>query len=435
MSDQPIRRRRTIPLLHGLPPEVGVLSAIAFCVALGFGIVAPAIPVFAKSFNVSTTAATSVVAVFALMRFVSSPGAGWLVNRIGERVTLATGLGIVAVSSALAGLSADFTQLLVLRGLGGLGSSMFTVSALALLLRVVGPAQRGRAAGAFQGGFLAGGVAGPALGGLVTGISLRLPFFIYAATLGVALVVALAFLTRTHLREREEKAGTLTGRGVTMPVALRDSAYRAALSVNFGSGFAFFGLRSAIIPLFVVEGLKRGPEVTGIGLLVSAAVQAALLLPAGRMADTRGRKPALLVGTGAATLGMLLLVVSGSSAMFYVSMAVFGAGSAFLGSAPSAVVGDVTGGARGGIVVAVYQMFSDLGAIIGPLAAGVIVDATGSFALAFGVGTAVGLFGLVMAVLMRETLPTAARGPTAPATAGGASPERVSDHDDSAPPT
>ena len=40
------------PLLRGLPPEVGVLSAIAFCVALGFGIVAPAIPC-SRAFGVS----------------------------------------------------------------------------------------------------------------------------------------------------------------------------------------------------------------------------------------------------------------------------------------------------------------------------------------------------------------------------------------------
>ncbi len=402
-------------MLAGLPREVAVLSAIAFCVALGFGIVAPAIPLFAKSFGVSTTAATAVISVFALMRFVSSPGAGWLVNRIGERTTLAIGLGIVALSSALAGLATDFTHLLLLRGAGGVGSSMFTVSALALLLRVVEPAQRGRAAGAYQGGFLLGGVTGPAVGGLVTGISLRLPFFIYAATLTAALIVALVFLTRTHILEREEDVAEAENSltrdrkperlGIPMSQALRDSAYRAALAVNLGSGFAFFGLRSAVIPLFVVESLQRGPELTGIGLLVSAAVQAALLLPAGRMADTRGRRPALIIGTAGATAAMALLALTTSTPLFLVAMAVFGAGSAFLGSAPSAVVGDVTGGARGGIVVAAFQMCSDLGAIIGPLAAGLIIDATGSFSLAFAVGTAVGLFGLVMTLPMRETLP------------------------------
>jgi hypothetical protein len=84
-------------------------------------------------------AAGAVISVFALVRFASAPVAGRLVNRIGERVVLATGIGIVGVSSLVAGLSGSYAQLLVLRGLGGLGSAMFTVSSFALLLRVVRP--------------------------------------------------------------------------------------------------------------------------------------------------------------------------------------------------------------------------------------------------------------------------------------------------------
>ena len=76
---------------------------------------------------------------------------------------------------------------------------MFSVSALALLLRVAAPDQRGRAAAAFQGGFLLGGVVGPAVGGLVLGISIRLPFFVYAATLGAAVVVVITTLSRSQL--------------------------------------------------------------------------------------------------------------------------------------------------------------------------------------------------------------------------------------------
>ena len=136
------------PWLRGLPGEVGVLAAIAFCVALGFGIVAPAIPVFARTFGVTALLAGAVISVFALMRLITSPGAGALVNRVGERVVLSTGLAIVAVSSFFAGFAQDYVQLLVLRGVGGIGSAMFTVSAMALLLRVAGPEQRGRAASA-----------------------------------------------------------------------------------------------------------------------------------------------------------------------------------------------------------------------------------------------------------------------------------------------
>jgi len=133
--------RRT-PLLSGLPREVAVLSAIAFFVAIGFGILAPALPIFAKTFEVSALQASAVISVFALMRFVFAPIAGILVDRMGERIVLTSGLIIVATSSVIAGFSQTYLQLVAFRGIGGIGSSMFTVSALALLLRVVDSSKR-----------------------------------------------------------------------------------------------------------------------------------------------------------------------------------------------------------------------------------------------------------------------------------------------------
>ena len=69
---------------HDLPPEVAILTSVAFTVALGFGIVAPAIPLFACKFGVSVAAAASVISVFALMRVVGALPAGRMVDRFGE---------------------------------------------------------------------------------------------------------------------------------------------------------------------------------------------------------------------------------------------------------------------------------------------------------------------------------------------------------------
>src|ERR1017187_2104552 len=171
------RRRRG--LFRDLPPEVAILTAISFTVALGFGIVAPGIPGFARHFGVSTAAAATVISAFALMRVVGALPAGRLVDRFGEHWVMAVGIAIVAASSILAGFSASFTQLIVLRGVGGLGSAMFSVSARTLLLVSVPGEHRGRASGLFSGGFLVGGISGPAIGGLVAAWSLRAPFFIY----------------------------------------------------------------------------------------------------------------------------------------------------------------------------------------------------------------------------------------------------------------
>jgi MFS family permease len=407
--------RRT-PLLSGLPREVAVLSAIAFFVAIGFGILAPALPIFAKTFEVSALQASAVISVFALMRFVFAPIAGILVDRMGERIVLTSGLIIVATSSVIAGFSQTYLQLVAFRGIGGIGSSMFTVSALALLLRVVDSSQRGRAASAFQGGFLLGGVAGPAVGGIVVAISIRAPFFVYAAALFMAAIVTLVFLSRAQLFEREEQVSEGQNNKVEeLRLALKDKAYQAALGTNLVSGFVSFGLRSSVVPLFVVEGLDRGASLAGFGFLAAAAVQAIVLLPAGRMADTQGRRKALLYGTIATAIGMVVLTLAdaavnglGKAAMlgtilFLVSMAIQGFGAAFLGSAPSAVIGDVMGGKKGGIVVATFQMMSDVGAVLGPLAAGLLVDLF-DFDWAFAFGALLAILPIFLVIRMPETL-------------------------------
>jgi MFS family permease len=383
-----------------LPPEVAVLTAVAFSVALGFGIVAPAIPLFARQFGVSNFAAGAVISVFAAVRFVSAPVAGRLVNRLGERLVLATGIGIVGVSSLLAGLARSYPQLLVLRGLGGFGSAMFTVSAFALLLRVVAPDQRGRASGAYQTGFLLGGIAGPAFGGPLTAWSLRAPFFVYAATLLLAGTVATVFLAHTALHEREAAAHT-DHAPTPLSTAVRSSAYRAAVVNNFAVGWAVFGVRSSLIPLFVVESLLLGPSWTGAGLVVSAVVQALVLVPAGRLVDTRGRRPFLRGGAAFLLAAGLAMAVAGGAPLFLLGMALYGTGSAFLGVSSAAVVGDVIGG-RGGTPVAAFQMASDAGAFIGPLVAGALADSA-SFEVAFLATAGVSALALASTLVMPET--------------------------------
>jgi MFS transporter, DHA1 family, multidrug resistance protein len=384
-----------------LPPEVAVLTAVAFSVALGFGIVAPAIPLFAKAFGVSNFAAGAVISVFALVRFASAPVAGRLVNRLGERVVLASGIGIVGVSSLLAGLSGSYAQLIVLRGIGGFGSALFTVSSFALLMRVAAPHQRGRSAGTYQTGFLLGAIAGPAFGGPLTAWSLRAPFFVYAATLLVAGAVAMVFLARTALREHEVAAGTADVAPTPLGTAIRSSAYRAAVANNFAVGWAIFGVRSSLIPLFVVEGLRLGPSWTGAGLVLSAVVQALVLIPTGRLVDSRGRRPFLQAGAAFSMAAGVVMALAGSAPLFMIGMALYGTGSAFLSVSSAAVVGDVIGG-RGSTPVAAFQMASDAGAFLGPLVAGLLADAA-SFEVAFLATAAVSGLAFATTLTMPET--------------------------------
>lgn len=395
-----------------LPRDVAAMAVVAFCVALGFGVVAPAIPLFASEFGVSATAAGAVVSAFAFMRFVSALAAGRLVDRFGQRTMLVVGLAVVAVSSLLAGFSGTYAQLLVLRGVGGVGSAIFAVAAVSLVLAVAAADMRGRAMGVYRSGFLLGGMVGPALGGAVLGLSLRAPFFLYAGTLAVAGAAALAFVRRPGTRAtdgdpQESSADTEEPPDRSFREVLALPEYQAALVANAAVGFASFGLRAALVPLFFVQALEAPPGWVGVAFLVSTVVQTALMIPAGRWTDTAGRRPALLVGSSATALGLGVLALSGSVWTALVGMAVFGAGSAYLGTAPGALVGDVAG-RRSGTVVAVFNMASDLGAVVGPVLAGVLVD-RGSFPGAFGAGVAFVVVAGLLGLRLREDTGPAAR--------------------------
>lgn len=389
-----------------LPDEVIALTGVSFSVALGFGIVAPVIPLFARTFDVTALQATAVISVFAFMRFASAAPAGWLVNRLGERAVLWTGLSIVAVSSALAGLSQSYGQLLVLRGLGGTGSSMFTVSAMSLLLRIVTTDQRGRATSKYQSGFLLGSLAGPAVGGLVVGWSMRAPFFVYAATLLMAAVVAYSQLPKRLGHPKHDDRAAAAEPHMPLAAAARLREYWTALTLNLTLGMTVFGMRNALLPLYVVEVLNRGAAMSSIGFLVSTVSQTVVLGTAGKVTDLRGRKPALAIGAFGLAVALALVMLVETLPMYIVYMALLGAATAFLGAGSAAVVGDIVAGRKGGPVVSTYQMTSDLGMIVGPLITGWLLDSSGGYVLPFGFGL---LFALVLVALVLRTPETRTR--------------------------
>ncbi|RUQ87859.1 MFS transporter [Labedella gwakjiensis] len=367
---------------------------------LGFGVVIPVLPVYVRGFGVGYVEVGAVVSAFAVMRLVVAPVVGRIVDRFGERLVLSTGIGIVAVSSGLVGVATSYPQLLILRGLGGIGSAMFSVAAMTLILGVTSATQRGRAVGFWQGGFLIGGMAGPALGGLLTTISLTAPFFFYAATLAVAGTVGLLLLRgRT---EGEETAGGDTG---GFRAVLRDRRFQVASVANLASGWAAMGVRSTLVPVLVVEVLHEEPAWTGIAFAISAVVQTIALGPAGRFVDSVGRRPAIVWSFLLGGAALMAIPFVTELWMLVALLVVYAVAAAFIGTAPSALMSDAAGGRRG-TPVAVFQASADVGAIVGPLAAGALLDAF-SYPAAFGSAAVL----MLAASLFAATLPRPSRTP------------------------
>jgi MFS family permease len=382
-----------------LPREVSILIAASFFVAIGYGIVMPAIPVFAKTFGVSNVAIGMIVSAFAITRFASGLVSGTLTDRFGERNVFAVGVFMVAVFTLLAGIAQNYQQLLIFRAAGGLGSSMFSVAAGSVIMRSVDDQHRGHAQSVYQGAFLLGGIAGPAIGGLLSIISLRAPFFVYSILLFVSGLVALAFLKSNSAVLHTNKSQEIETMNIAQAFTMKP--YRIALVLAFISTWIFFGIRSSILPIFVLEELNSTTAVVGYGLALSAVLQGIFLLRAGRFSDSKGRRSASVIGANAVMLGILLLTFATNIWVYLLSMAVIGFGGAFLATVPASIVGDVIKG-KGGKVIAVFQMAGDAGMIVGPIVIGWLSDLY-SYRVAFGASAAIFLLALYLVYQIPET--------------------------------
>ena len=383
-----------------MPREVSILSAVSFFVAVGFGLIIPAIPIFASSFGVNKTAIGLIISSFAIMRFSSGLISGKLVDRFGERAVLGFGLFMVSFFTLLTALSQSYGQLLTFRSLGGLGSSMFSVSAGSLLMRSVSDDVRARAQSLYNGGFLLGGITGPAFGGVLSAISLRAPFFVYSTTLAIAGTIALVFLSEKRLGKKVDAPTSQVGQ-TTLSQAFKLRPYQVALMLAFINNWILFGLRSSILPLFVTEKLNSTAAIAGLGLTIGALVQGVFMLRAGKYSDSKGRKAAFLFGSAFVLFGILMLAFTTNTALYFISMALFGLGGAFVGTAPGSVVGDIIKG-RGGQVIAAWQMAGDAGMIFGPVIVGLLTDIF-SYQVAFLVSAGIWIIAMVLATILPET--------------------------------
>jgi MFS family permease len=320
---------------------------------------------------------------------------------LGGRRIYIGGLLIVALSTAACAFSQAYWQLLLFRVLSGIGSTMFYVSALGLMIHISPADARGRIAGLFTTSFMVGAVGGPAVGGLAAGWGLTAPFVVYGvALLGVAVVLFYSLRNSALAAPPPPTRST-----VTMREALRVRAYRSALLSNFATGWSAFGLRIALVPLFISDVMGGSVGVIGWVLAAFAGGNALAVVPSGYLSDRMGRRTLLIVGLATSGVATFWLGLVSSLPAFMVAAFVSGATTGIFMSPLQAAVADILGSeARAGLPVAAVQMVTDLGAIVGSLAVGWVAEQL-NFGWGFFISGIVLLIAAVGWVVAPETRP------------------------------
>ncbi len=290
--------------------------AVAFaCVVsfMGIGLVDPILPALSTQLHATPSQVSLLFTSYLVVTAVAMLGVNWVSSRIGAKRTLITGLAVIVVFSALAGLSGSIGGIVGFRAGWGLGNAMFIATSLAVIVA--------SASGGFAGAIVLyeaalglGIAAGPLIGGLLGDISWRGPFFGVAALMAIALIATVVLLDRTPPPTRKvalaEPLLALRHRPLlTMCIAalfynwgfftmLGYAPYPMELSA-IQLGFVFFGW-GLLVAIFSIIGAPRlqarfGTAPSLYGALGSFAI---LLLLIGLFTDTRWALIACVVLSG-----------------------------------------------------------------------------------------------------------------------------------------
>ena len=169
----------------------------------------------------------------------------------------------------------------------------------------------------------------------------------------------------------------------------------------FASGWASFGLRASVIPVFLLEVIQAAPSWIGVGLATGAIVQVILLPFAGRWADRWVFWRSLLIGDVILLLAYVVLLSVPTVPGYLIALAMLGAGVSFVTTGGARIVARVSMRQGGGVTVGLSQSSVDAGMVAGPLIAGVLAEQFG-FPVAFGVTMGVLVLAAVAAVSLRR---------------------------------
>jgi MFS family permease len=186
------------------------------------------------------------------------------------------------------------------------------------------------------------------------------------------------------------------------------------LSLAMGTSTVGQSMLGTAVPLFAVA-LGLAPVWVGVLVALPNALPVVLAMPAGRWVDRGGAGRWLAVGTAGMASAPLLLVLAPAATSLAVAQLLIGVFQLFAALASQSFVADLANGRSLERNYASYATLLSAGRLVGPLLAGVAIDARG-FPAAFQVAAAVSLLTFALAWTIRRSVggPGAARATGSP---------------------
>ncbi|MBM3162316.1 MAG: MFS transporter [Chlorobi bacterium] len=179
---------------------------------IGFGIVLPLLPTYAKDLGANPFMIGLIAAIFSIMQFIFSPLWGKLSDRIGRRPVMLVSIFITAVSYLIFSQSDTIPLLIFARGLSGIGSANIA-AAQAYITDVTDSKNRSGAMGMIGAAFGVGFIIGPLIGGLLKhNYGIEMVGYVASGLIFLDFILAVFFLPESNKQAQKLDFGMLAGK-------------------------------------------------------------------------------------------------------------------------------------------------------------------------------------------------------------------------------
>jgi MFS family permease len=392
----------------------------AFILALGTGIALPAVPVYAKSFDVGFGMASLVIVAHLAGRALSSIPTGFVIDRFGRRVVILAGPILTAIASYLMVTAGSFNEVLLYRFMGGWAIGMWTMARVTMVADSGGNS-RGRQITAMFSMDNAGNLVGPVIGGfLASWFDIRTPFLVHGTLALLAIIPSFKIIRElpNQLAGAKKKAdiGSVDGEPVWRQflvfnvLILFISYFFVSMTRGTLSGGA---LNVYAVYHYDVDAATVG----GMAALV-AAVGIPVTMTAGHIMDRFGRKATIVPGFAALSVAMVVMALVAWMGLpftvFVVALVAVSLTQSYTGGSMQTLASDVAPANARGKFFGIWNLTGQGATFISPAAFGFIGDAFGAPAafafLAFTSLMASSLVGFCVmeTVKKREAIPAPA---------------------------
>jgi DHA1 family tetracycline resistance protein-like MFS transporter len=337
---------------------------------IGFGIVLPILPLWAKHFGAGAAVIGILSASYSLMQVIFAPLWGRLSDRIGRRPVILITLVGSCLSALLIGVAHTLVLLFIARIINGISGASYA-TAQAYVADITTDEDRARGMGLIGAAFGIGFIIGPALGALLSLISTSAPFFFAAALAAVNVVLAWRLLPESR---RPGPAVVTMGRVAMVRMSLTSPKLAPLVWMTFLATFAFVGMEAT----FALLGSDRfGYGAGTVGILFAFVGVAAAFgqgVVVGRAVERYGETRVMVAGLAGTAVGLGLLAVAFNVIVVLAALAILGVFSGLAFATISALISQAAPADLQGGVLGLAASANGLARVGGPILAGILFE-------------------------------------------------------------